>query len=140
MDSKQRILIIDDDPFFRSLVEQTLWTPEREIVACANGAQGIASLGREQPDLVLLDQHLPDIGGLEVLQHLRSADGWDQTPIVMLTASDALDDMIEAKRFGATGYLCKPIRADVLGAAVDVLLQSPNLSWIDDITRAYRTR
>jgi len=58
----------------------------------------------------------------------------------MLTASDALDDMIEAKRFGATGYLCKPIRADVLGAAVDVLLQSPNLSWIDDIARAYRTR
>lgn len=140
MGSKQHILIIDDDPFFRSLVEQTLWTPERDITACANGAQGIASLGRERPDLVLLDQSLPDIGGLQVLQHLRSGDDWAQVPIVMLTASDQLDDMIEAKRFGATGYLCKPIRADALSAAVDELLQSPNLRWIDDITRAYRTR
>ena len=140
MSTIQRILIIDDDPFFRSLVEDSLGTPGRQVSSRSNGAQGIASLGREPPDLVLLDLSLPDIPGLEVLQHLRSGDGWTETPIVMLTASDKLDDMLEAKRLGATGYLSKPIEPIALAAAVDELLGATNLSWIDDITRAYRTR
>lgn len=140
MGSTRSILIIDDDPFFRALVEEALWSPGREVVSRSNGAQGIACLGREPPDLVLLDLSLPDIPGLEVLQHLRSGDGWDSTPIVMLTASDQLDDMLEAKRLGATGYLSKPIEPHTLATAVDELLGSVNLSWIDDITRAYRAR
>lgn len=140
MNAIQQILIIDDDPFFRSLVEQALWTPHREVSSRSNGAQGIASLGRDPPDLVLLDLSLPDIAGLDVLQHLRSGEGWDSVPIVMLTASDQLDDMLEAKRLGATGYLNKPIEPHALIAAVDDLLGAANLSWIDDVTRAYRTR
>lgn len=138
MPGTRRIAVIDDDAFFCGFVETTLGREGWTVSACHSGAEGVALLGRPAPSLVLLDLSLPDLSGLDVLKLLRGGDNWSAVPIVMLTAARDDEYMLEARRRGATGYLMKPISPADLVTAVAELLASGNLTWIDDVTRAYR--
>lgn len=134
-----RVLVIDDDPFMVQLASIVLESRGYLVSVADSGAAGLQWLAEPAPDLVLLDLGLPDVPGLEVLRRLRAVASWAGARILILTASEATDDIVKAKGHGAAGYLCKPIMPDTLGQMVDELMGQPDLVWLDDFTRARKT-
>ena len=131
------ILVIDDDAFIRELLVEVLSTDGRRVTTAPTGAEGLARLAESPPALVLLDLGLPDIPGLTLLRLLRAASGWEGVKILMLTASSDLANVVAAKQAGATGYVCKPIKAEALVSMVNDVLARDDLTWLDDYTRSW---
>ena len=115
-----RVLIIDDHALFRVGLKGLLEQRSIEVVgAAADGAEGIKLAEELNPDIILLDMRMPDMGGLEVLPILREKH--PSTPVVMLTTSNEEKDLIKALRSGAQGYLLKDMEPDELvGALRDI--------------------
>ncbi len=98
--------------------------PQVALEVSMNGLDALAAVRQRRPDLILLDMHLPDISGLELLRHLKGNPETSEIPIVVVSA-DALGDQVdEALEAGATGYVTKPVNVAELLAAVDGLLGS----------------
>lgn len=102
-----RVLIIDDHPLFRRGVRQLLALDESFVVVgeAAGGRDGIEQTRLHDPDLILLDLNMKGINGLETLRTLR--DLGSEARIVMLTVSNAPEDLMAAIRAGADGYILK---------------------------------
>ncbi|MDH5387492.1 MAG: response regulator [Gammaproteobacteria bacterium] len=115
-----RVLIIDDHALFRVGLKGLLEQRNIEVVgAAADGAEGIELAEQLNPDIILLDLRMPDMGGLEVLPKLREKH--PSTPVVILTTSNEEKDLIKALRTGAQGYLLKDMEPDELvGALRDI--------------------
>ncbi len=112
------IVVVDDHTLFRRGVTALLSrVPGFEIVGeAADGFDGIKAVAALRPDVVLLDLHMPGISGIEAMQAiLKEAPG---THVVMLTVSEAADDLMLALRAGAQGYLLKNIESDFLVESV----------------------
>jgi two-component system nitrate/nitrite response regulator NarL len=139
-----RILIADDHPLYREGVARTLSAdPGLEVVAAASDGEEAVALALDlRPDLVLLDLSMPGAGGLAALQALRRAA--PDLRVAILTASEEDQDVIEALKAGAQGYVLKGIGGDALVAAVKDLARgqtyvSPHLAGrMLDILRAER--
>jgi DNA-binding response OmpR family regulator len=115
-------LIDDDAPtraYLRRALERAGWT----VTESADGRAAVADVGRERPDVVLLDVTMPGPDGWTVLERLRSALG--DVRVVMLTGRAAHDDVIRAQRAGADDFIAKPVQASLLLARLDDLLARP---------------
>lgn len=113
-----RLLLIDDHALFRSGVKLLLSRQDDfEVVGeASDGVEGLKRIHQLKPDVVLLDLHMPGMSGLEALQLiLQDAP---QTVVLMLTVSEDAEDLTEALRRGASGYLIKNIDADELVLAI----------------------
>jgi len=110
----QRVVIIDDHPLLRKGLQQLAdLTPEIEIVGEADsGKQGIELVEQLQPDLVLLDLNMHGMNGIETLAEMKQRN--IEARIVILTVSDAQDDIVAAMRNGADGYLLKDMPPEEL--------------------------
>jgi len=115
--SEPRVLIVDDHQLFRAGVRAEL-EPLLEIAGEAGGVEdALDAIEREAPDVVLLDVHMPDGGGVEVIR--RSAALIETPPCFLaLSVSDAAEDVIAIIRAGARGYVTKSISGDELADAV----------------------
>lgn len=133
-----RILVADDTEDIRDFLAAGLESAGFDVSTARDGAEVLTRLASPPPALVLLDLQMPVIDGLEVLRRLREAEAWAEVPVVILTASGLSDDMVEARRLGARGYLNKPIRLPKLVETVRRVLDEPDLLWLDDITEARR--
>lgn len=127
-----RVLIIDDHSLFRSGIKLVLQRQnDFELVGEAgSGLEGVKDAKRLSPDVVLLDLHMPDMSGLETIPLLK--DEAPNAQIVMLTVSEDAEDLLEALRIGARGYLLKNIDTDFLlqsirRAAVGESVMSPQM-------------
>lgn len=109
-----RVLIVDDHTLFRSGIKLVLQRQEGfEVVGEAgDGLEGVKRAKQLKPDVVLLDLHMPGTSGLEALRLL--ADDAPQAQVVMLTVSEDAEDLVDALRAGARGYLLKNIDTDFL--------------------------
>ena len=116
-----RILIIDDAPQIRRLLEITLENSGYKVILAENGKQGILLAANHTPDLILLDLGLPDMNGHEVLKELRL---WYNKPIFILSALDQEADIVKALDNGANDYLTKPFRTAELQARIRSALRS----------------
>jgi DNA-binding response OmpR family regulator len=105
MRSIGHILVIDDDPRLREIVADFLRDEGFEVDTAGTGAQAIQSIEDHRPALVLLDVHLPDMNGHELILELRRR-GVEPPIVVMTAASDASD---WAKAIGAVSYIPKPV-------------------------------
>ena len=104
------VLYIEDNPTNVLLVEGLLATwPQVELAVATDGTSGIARAAELQPDLVLLDMQLPDMGGLQVLEALRADPRTSRLRVVVLSASAMPDEMRAARAAGAVDYWTKPI-------------------------------
>ena len=115
--AEPRVLIVDDHQLFRAGVRAEL-EPLLEIAGEAGGVEdALDAIEREAPDVVLLDVHMPDGGGVEVI---RRAAALIETPpcFLALSVSDAAEDVIAVIRAGARGYVTKSISGDELAEAV----------------------
>ncbi|SMC28411.1 two component transcriptional regulator, LuxR family [Andreprevotia lacus DSM 23236] len=113
-----RILLIDDHSLFRSGVKQLLQRePDMEVVAeAADGVEGIKRAKEHTPDVILLDLNMPGLSGLETLQLL--VQDLPETAVIILTVSEEADELGQALRNGAYGYLVKNIDAEALVNAI----------------------
>ena len=118
MSDVQSVIIVDDHPLFRKGLIQLLKTvPTLNLIGeAAGGEEGLALAVRLQPDLILLDLNMKDMGGIEVLSGIRSAR--IDSRVVMVTVSDHGEDLVAALRAGADGYLLKDMEPE---AMVDAL-------------------
>jgi PAS domain S-box-containing protein len=120
------ILHIEDNLVGQRLVERILRRlPNVEFLSAAQGALGIELARRYRPDIILLDLHLPDVPGDEVLRRLRSSDETREIPVIVVSADTSREMADQLVRGGARRFLTKPIDADVLLTAVDELTQPP---------------
>jgi two-component system response regulator MprA len=117
----EAILVVDDDAPIRRMLERTLAAEGYEVESAADGGAALAAVERAIPDAVVLDIGLPGVDGLGVCRRLRERGL--ATPILMLTARDALDDRVVGLDAGADDYLVKPFETAELLARVRALLR-----------------
>src|SRR5262245_46500064 len=105
-----RILIIDDDTAFRSVLAETLRDLGHTPIEAPNGEAAMRRLGQGPIDAVFIDFNMPGIDGLEVLRRLRAHTDTASLPAIMLTAFATSSNAIEAMKLGAFEHLTKPLR------------------------------
>jgi two-component system response regulator MprA len=119
--SAPRILVVEDDPAVRQALARALALERYEIALAADGEQALDLLVQDRHDAVLLDIVMPGMSGLELCRRMRG--GGDRTPVLMLTARDAIDDRVAGLDAGADDYLAKPFALRELMARVRALLR-----------------
>jgi len=116
-----RILVVEDEPRLRDLIERTLRREGYEVDATGDGADGFERASTGAHDLILLDVMLPAMSGLEISMRLRRKGV--RAPILLLTARDAVDDRVAGLDAGADDYLVKPFAFAELTARIRALLR-----------------
>src|SRR5689334_17399502 len=116
-----RVLIVDDEPAVRAALDRALRLDRYEVELAADGAEALDRIAEARQDAVVLDVAMPGIDGLEVCRRLR--DAGDRTPVLMLTARDAVDDRVAGLDAGADDYLVKPFALKELKARLRALLR-----------------
>jgi two-component system, OmpR family, response regulator MprA len=116
-----RVLVIEDDDSVRSAIRRALLLDGYEIVPAPTGEEGLLAASSAVPDAIILDLGLPDIDGMEVCRRLRSTG--DRTPILMLTARDAIEDRVDGLEAGADDYLVKPYDVRELRARLHAIMR-----------------
>ena len=117
----QRIVVVEDDPTIRRVIELCLDQPARQVDLRADGDAGLEAVRALDPDLVILDIALPGIDGWEVLRRLRDESDTDVS-VLILTAYGDNDTRTRAHFEGADAYLSKPFRPQDLRKVVDLLV------------------
>ena len=116
-----RVLVVDDEPAVRRALERALTLDNYSVQLAADGQEALDMLVESPADAVVLDIMMPRIDGLEVARRMRRAG--DRTPILMLTARDAVDDRVNGLDVGADDYLVKPFALRELQARLRALLR-----------------
>lgn len=113
--NKATVLIIDDEPQIRKLLEITLTSNDYQVIQAETGKQGIIMAANHPPELILLDIGLPDESGHEILKQLRQ---WYNKSVIILSVQNSEEDIVKALDNGATDYLSKPFRPAELLARI----------------------
>ena len=116
-----RVVVVDDDEALRNAVRRALRLEGYDVELAADGAEALAHLAGLRADLVVLDVLMPVLDGITVCRRLRESG--DRTPILMLTARDAVSDRVAGLDAGADDYLTKPFVLEELLARVRALLR-----------------
>ena len=119
--AKQRILVVDDEPSIVDAVGMSLRYEGFEVDEAVTGRAALAAVEEHPPDLIVLDVMLPDFDGLEVTRRLRARGV--HTPVLFLTARDALEDKIAGLTVGGDDYVTKPFSLEELVARVRAILR-----------------
>lgn len=107
-----KILIVDDDQAIRRTLARILQSAGLDVTTAESGEQGLAFLEATRYDLVLMDIRMPGMSGLQVLDLIHTH--FAGTPVVLFTAEPDLDSAVEALRHGATDYLLKPLKPEIV--------------------------
>jgi DNA-binding response OmpR family regulator len=121
-----RILVIDDDPGIRRVLERGLQYEGYLVETAGDGEAGVRALRDRTPDLVILDVMLPGVDGIEVLRRVRQAG--DAVPVILLTARDHPEDQVAGLEGGADDYVTKPFSPRELVARIQALMRRPRTS------------
>jgi two-component system response regulator MprA len=116
-----RVLVVEDDDSVRQALRRALMLGGYEVLLAEGGEEGLMRAAGEVPDVIVLDVGLPDIDGLTVCRTLRQ--GGNRTPILMLTAREAVPDRIEGLDAGADDYVTKPYDVGELQARLRALVR-----------------
>ena len=119
----RRVMIVDDSSTFRLQLRGLLEGQGLEVVEAANGFDGLAALEQNQMDLLIIDVNMPVMNGLEMITHIRKLPEYQKTPIFLLTTESSGDSVRQGKAVGATAWVVKPFKNDVLIGAIKRVLQ-----------------
>ncbi len=117
-----RILVVDDEPHIRRVLEAILGKEGFEVLVAVDGPQGLEELSTEEVDLVILDLMMPGANGLEILSKIRSDPLRENTPVIILTAKGQDTDREAALAGGANDFLTKPFSPKKLIARIHEIL------------------
>ena len=116
------ILVVDDDAEVRYSLNRVLSSQQYKVIEAPSGEEGVAAVKRQPPDVVLLDNRMTGISGLETLQHIRAAN--PKQLVILMTAYGTAQTAIEAMKFGAFDYVVKPFDPPKLIALVENALRT----------------
>jgi DNA-binding response OmpR family regulator len=115
-----RVLVIDDDAEERTLLRSLYGRSEAEVIEAPNGIEGLKALYRARPDLVVLDDEMPDLDGWQMVERIRQLT---DVPLLMISMSDREREKVRALRAGADDYVTKPFGREELLARSEALLR-----------------
>ncbi|MGH7516592.1 MAG: response regulator transcription factor [Gemmatimonadales bacterium] len=116
---RRRVLIVEDEPALRLSYERH-FKPRYDLIFASTGAEALACLAEERPDVAVLDMRLPDTDGVELLRRIRSAQ--PGLPVIITTAYVSIEPQLKVLDLPHSGYIVKPFRLDELGARIDAVL------------------
>ena len=120
--TKQKILIIDDEPDMVYAVQMRLETSDYQVVTALDGNEGLEKARKENPDLIILDVMLPNLDGYKISRMLKFDEKYKNIPIIMFTARGQRDDIKLGYEVGVDAYLVKPFEWKVLLEEINKLL------------------
>lgn len=103
----QKILVVDDERVSLSLIKFGLSANHYDVITAADGDVGLELLKSDRPDLVVLDIGLPKLNGYEFMQEMKSLEGCSQTPVIILTANETMEQVFKLE--GIKHYYVKPV-------------------------------
>lgn len=115
-----KILIVDDSAYARRIHRKILESGGHAVVEASSGLGALESFGLERPDLVLLDLSMEDLGGLQVLEQIRTME--PGAPVLVVSADVQRSTTDRVRAAGASGFVAKPVSADNLLASVGSVL------------------
>ncbi|OGO07012.1 MAG: hypothetical protein A2Y92_01045 [Chloroflexi bacterium RBG_13_57_8] len=113
-----RVLIVDDEPRIIKFLNLKLKSSGYDVISARNGAEALALMRQEEPDLLILDVVMPGIDGFETLRQIRS---FSAVPVVILSARETNVDKVKGLDLGADDYLAKPFNPDELIARIEAV-------------------
>ena len=122
-----RVLVVDDDPGNRAVLERRLVREGHAVTQAEHGEAALALVAKEPFDLVLLDVLMPGIDGLDVLERLKGDAATRDIPVIMISALDDLSSVVRCIEFGAEDYLPKPFDPVLLRARIGAALEKKRL-------------
>lgn len=128
--SNKKILVVEDDPNFGSILKDYLSLNDYEITLAKNGIEGYEKFRKEDHDLCILDVMMPYKDGFTLAKEIREKD--DQIPIIFLTAKNLKEDVLKGFKIGADDYLAKPFDSDVLLAKIKAILNRKNVAKVPE--------
>jgi len=120
--SKKRILLVDDEPDFVETVEFFLSGSDYEVRVAKTGKEALEQVEMQKPDLVLLDNMMPEMDGLEACKRVKNNPGAKSVPIIMSTGKGKREDVVDALAAGADGYVVKPFNLSDLVEEIEKIL------------------
>jgi len=120
---KHKILIVDDEPDIRELIEYNLKKEGYQVFTASNGQEGVAEAKRVLPDLIILDIMMPKMDGIEACRILRTMSDFKNTFMVFLTARSEEYSEIAGFNVGADDYIAKPIKPRALTSRINAILR-----------------
>ncbi|OOZ37524.1 sigma-54-dependent transcriptional regulator [Solemya velesiana gill symbiont] len=121
------ILVVDDEPDIRSLVQEILVDEDYQVNVAEDGASARRALRERRPDLVLLDIWMPDVDGITLLKEWAEADNGLPCPVIMMSGHGTVETAVEATRYGAYDFLEKPLSLAKLLLTVERALEADKL-------------
>ena len=121
----ENILIVDDEPSNRRIIEQVLSRTGYRVEAAEDGAEALKQLEGFRPDLIVLDYMMPGISGMDVLRELRKRE--DDTPVIMITAYGTVERAVEAMHEGAYDFITRPFNPEHIVHVVRKALERQRL-------------
>lgn len=141
-----RILVVEDDLDAAATIARILRRDEHDVTVVNTGAQALAEIDRQEPDLITLDIMMPHMDGIELCRRLRTRSETAETPILMVTAKGTVPDLVDGLDAGADDYIAKPFDIRELRARVKALLRPrqprgapPPTTTVGDLTLDSRT-
>ena len=119
---KAKILVVDDNEKNVELLEAVLLAAGYDVLKAYDGKQAIEAIGKERPDLLLLDIMMPQLDGFQVCGMLRKDPQNSNLPIIMATSKDKESDIVQSLEKGADDYIVKPIDKKTLLAKIEDML------------------
>lgn len=123
MAAQKKILVVDDDPQLRRLMELGLKREGYQVITAETGEQGVQKVLTEKPDLVLMDVMMPDMDGFEATKQIRRLPEGRHIPIIFLSALGQVDAKVKGLRVGGDDYITKPVNMAELLARIEVRLR-----------------
>jgi DNA-binding NtrC family response regulator len=121
-DRRPRLLIVDDEPSILMLVRRFAEGRDFDVITHSGGHSLLAELGTMKPDAALLDRHMPEVGGLDILRVIRNID--PECQVILMTGDATVDSAIQAVKLGALDYLRKPLDFGRLGELLNTIKYS----------------
>ncbi|MEO6977746.1 MAG: response regulator transcription factor [Mucilaginibacter sp.] len=126
------IFLVEDEERVAAFIKKALEENNHKVDLVRDGAEAIKLYGTKPYDLLILDITLPFLNGIEICRHIRKTD--KETPILMLTALDSIDDKVKGLNTGADDYMVKPFHFKELLARIDALLRRKNIEPDSTVT------
>lgn len=120
-----KILVVDDEPSNRNILQQELTHKGYTVETAADGSEALRKVESSRPDLIILDYMMPDLSGLDVLKELRKRE--DDTPVIMITAYGTVDRAVQGMKEGAYDFITRPFEPDHLAIVLQKALERQRL-------------
>lgn len=126
-DRPSSVLLVDDEPFNLDLLEQELGGLGLETQTATNGREALERVAECPPDMIFLDLMMPELDGFSVLEQLQAHEEWREIPVVIISASSDLENIVRGIEMGAADFLPKPFEPAILQARLNAGLEKKRL-------------